>query len=186
MRLAVTFVLLFVGVTLAQQPTLAADQQPPPPAPELKANLEAYIGTWTCTGKQEAGEMGPAASYKFKKEISWDLGGYWVVTKSEDLKTKGGEMHMTYRSFMGFDPVAKKLTSSNFFPGGGTLSATSSGWEGNRMTWTVEINMMGEKMSARHFFEKKSDTETYDWVEMAAPDGKMKKVMEAACSRTVR
>lgn len=179
-RLAANIVLV-VGVVVAQNNLAAA--QSPPPAPELKANLEAYIGKWTCTGQQEAGPMGPALSYRYRKEISWDLGGYWVVTKSEDIKPKDGEMHMSYRSFMGFDPVAKKLTSTAFFPGGGGLYATSPGWEGNRMTWTVELNMMGKKIPATHVFEKKSDTETHDFVEMAGPDGRMKKAMEATCKK---
>ncbi len=125
--------------------------------------------------------MGPALSFQFRKEVSWELGGYWVATKSEDIRPDDEEMHMTYRSFMGFDPVAKKLTASSFFPGGGTLAATSPGWEGNRMTWTVELNMMGEKIAATHVFEKISDTETHDVVEMAGPDGTMKKVMDATC-----
>ena len=179
--LAVAALMFGTAVRAENAATTAAT--PPAPAPELKQNLDVFAGKWSCTGRQEASPMGPAHATKSKKEANWDLGGYWLSFREDGMKTKEDPMPKQARVFLGFDATTKRLTGNGFFPGGGAVTAWSSGWDGNKMVWTGDMMMGGQKTAVRHIFEKVSDTEMHDVIEGTGPDGKTMKMSEGTCKK---
>lgn len=147
------------GVSHAEKPTAA----PPPGPPKAPAELDGIKwleGNWHCDGKAPAGPMGPEHAYKSTMKINRDLDGFWYVGEYEQRKAKDNPMAIKARTFMGFDPVAKKVITFGVDNVGGALQlagAISSGSLGDKIASEGEGNMGGQKIGFKETFSKSGE-----------------------------
>jgi hypothetical protein len=159
----------------------AAKMMPPKPAPEM-AQLKLMQGSWKCSGKMEATPFSPAHAMETRVIGKPDLDGFWMVVRIEGKKTK--EMPMAFKGVWSgtYDPGAKKFESTFIDNMGGLGVQSSTGWEGDKMVWSGEGTMMGQKVGMRDTFTKKSDTELVHTFEMQS-GGKWMPMGEETCKR---
>jgi hypothetical protein len=155
---------------------------PPKPAPEMK-QLDFFMGTWKCDGKMNA-VPGIGAEHAMKSTATGksDLDGFWVSVRVEEKKTKDSPLPIKGNFNMTYDAAAKKfegLWNDNF---GGWGHATSPGWEGDKIAFTGDMFMMGQKMGSRDSFTKKGDKEMVHTGEMQQ-GGKWTQIMEETCKK---
>jgi len=156
------------AVSLAQAPKPAAAPAaapggaPAPPAtsphkPAAELDQIKWLeGNWHCDGKAPAGPMGPEHGYKSTMKVKRDLDGFWYVGDYEQKKSKENPMAVKARSFIGFDPVAKKVVSLGVDSFGGALQL-SGAIEGDKLTTEGEGTMGGQKMGFKQVFTKTGD-----------------------------
>lgn len=187
MRTAIAAVacLTFAQVSFAQEKTEKAEKAEKPaatktekapamtapkPGPELDA-LKPLGGNWACDGKAPAGPMGPAHSYKASFNNKWDLGNFWIWSEYDVKKSKENPMAFTGKGWMGYDSANKHYVWAGVDNMGGWISLTSSGWEGDKLTW--EGDGMGPKGKTKMKFTfTKGKTPTEVSLEYAAQDDK--------------
>lgn len=152
------------GVSHAENPTAAPPTNAPPPGPpKAPAELDGIKwleGNWHCDGKAPAGPMGPEHAYKSTMKIKRDLDGFWYVGEYEQKKAKDNPMAIKARTFMGFDPVAKKVITFGVDNVGGALQlagAISSGSLGDKIASEGEGSMGGQKIGFKETFTKTGD-----------------------------
>ncbi|HEY4394945.1 MAG TPA: DUF1579 family protein [Polyangia bacterium] len=135
---------------------------PPPPAPKPAAELDQlkmFEGTWRCDGKQPAGPMGPEQTYKSSFKGKKDVDSFWLAFEYAQKKSKVHTMPITAKGFLGYDPTAKKYVTMGVDNMGGSISESSPGWEGDKLVFSGDGQMGGQKISFRETYTKKSDKE---------------------------
>ena len=157
----------FAAVSLAEAPKPAAGApsasaagagagaSAPKPAPELD-QIKWLEGSWHCDGKAPAGPMGPEHAYKSSMKVKRDLDGFWYVGEYEQKKSKENPMAVKARSYIGFDPVAKKIVSVGVDSFGGALQLSGT-IEGDKISTEGEGAMGGQKMGFKEIFTKTGD-----------------------------
>ena len=157
-------ILSYAVAILAIASAVWAAEAPPAPKPAAEmANLKYFDGSWTCEGKANPGPMGPGGATKSSVTCKTDMNGYW---QSGTVKSTGGGMPGTMEGMfhMTFDPGAKQYVMVWVDNMGGWSQNSSPGWEGDKMVFTGEANMGGQKMSVRDVFVKNADGSLrHDW-----------------------
>jgi hypothetical protein len=144
----------------AAAPAAPAAAAPPPPAPKPAAELEQlkyFEGTWKCAGKQPAGPFGPEHDYKSSFKMKKDVDNFWVGLEYEQKKSKVHPMPIKAKGFVGWDSVAKKFVTIGVDNTGGWITESSTGWEGDKLVFSGDGSMMGQKVSFRETYAKKGD-----------------------------
>ena len=142
----------------AAAPVAAAPAAPPAPkpAPELD-QLKMFEATWKCDGKQPAGPMGPEQTYKSTFKGKKDVDNFWLAFEYSQKKSKTHPTPIAAKGFLGYDPASKKYVTTGVDNMGGSISESSSGWEGDKLTFTGDGQMGGQKISFRETYTKKGD-----------------------------
>ena len=141
-------------------PAVAATPPPPPPKPAAELDqLKMFEGTWRCDGKQPAGPMGPEQVYKSSFKGKKDVDSFWLAFEYSQKKSKVHNMPITAKGFLGYDPAAKKYVTMGVDNMGGSISESSPGWEGDKLVFSGDGQMGGQKISFRETYTKKSDKE---------------------------
>jgi hypothetical protein len=167
----------------AEPAAAAAPAGPPKPAPELVDASKYFIGNWKCEGTQPAGPWGPGGKATSNVKFKMDMGNFFMVIDG-DMKTDSKPpMKMTFKGMNGYDPTTKKMMRTDWDSTGGMATLTSPGWEGDKMVFTGETVMMGQKMKLRHTMTKKSDTEMTSAFETTGPDGKWISMGDDTCKK---
>jgi len=138
----------------------AAAAAPPPPAPKPAAELDQlkyFEGTWKCAGKQPAGPFGPEHDYKSSFKMKKDVDNFWIGLEYEQKKSKVHPVPIKAKGFVGWDSVAKKFVTIGVDNTGGWITESSTGWEGDKLVFSGDGSMMGQKVSFRETYAKKSD-----------------------------
>jgi Protein of unknown function (DUF1579) len=144
----------------AAKPAAAPAAAPPPPAPKPAPELEQlkyFEGNWRCEGKQPAGPFGPEHPYKSTFKMKKDVDSFWISLEYEQKKSKLHPMPIKAKGFVGFDSVAKKFFTIGVDNTGGWISESSTGWEGDKLVFSGEGSMMGQKVAFRETYAKKGD-----------------------------
>jgi hypothetical protein len=166
----------------------AAKQPALKPAVELET-LKMFLGTWRCDGKVFAGplaatEHGVTATAVGKPEVD----GFWQSFTYEERKTKE-HPGLKLKGTWGFDQGAKRFVRAAVGNHGEWDTATSTGWEGNKLVWTGELSAFFGRIPFRHTFTKKADGDkpaVREWthaLELRLPDGKWVPAEEMTCKR---
>jgi len=145
----------------APAPVVAA-APPPPPAPKPASELDQlkmFEGTWRCDGKQPAGPMGPEQVYKSTFKGKKDVDNFWLAFAYNQKKSKVHTMPISAKGYLGYDPAAKKYVTLGVDNMGGSMSESSPGWEADKLTFSGDGQMGGQKISFRETYTKKSDKE---------------------------
>jgi Protein of unknown function (DUF1579) len=144
----------------AAAPAAPAAAAPPPPAPKPAAELDQlkyFEGTWRCAGKQPAGPFGPEHDYKSSFKMKKDVDNFWIGLEYEQKKSKVHPLPIKARGFVGWDSVAKKFVTVGVDNTGGWITESSTGWEGDKLVFSGDGSMMGQKVSFRETYAKKGD-----------------------------
>jgi hypothetical protein len=143
----------------AAKPT-AVPAAAPPPAPKPAAELDQlkyFEGTWKCAGKQPAGPFGPEHDYKSSFKMKKDVDNFWIALEYEQKKSKVHPLPIKAKGFVGWDSVAKKFVTIGVDNTGGWITESSAGWEGDKLIFSGDGSMMGQKVSFRETYAKKTD-----------------------------
>jgi len=141
----------------AAQPAAAASPAPKPAA-ELE-QLKMFEATWRCEGKQPAGPLGPEQDYKSTFKGKKDVDSFWISFQYSQKKTKVHPLPIIAKGYVGYDPAAKKYVSLGVDNMGGSVTESSPGWEADKLTFTGDGQMSGQKISFRETYTKKGDKE---------------------------
>jgi Protein of unknown function (DUF1579) len=139
---------------------VAAAAPPPPPAPKPASELDQlkmFEGTWRCDGKQPAGPMGPEQVYKSTFKGKKDVDNFWLAFAYNQKKSKVHTMPISAKGYLGYDPAAKKYVTLGVDNMGGSMSESSPGWEADKLTFSGDGQMGGQKISFRETYTKTSD-----------------------------
>jgi len=148
--------------TAAKPAVAAAPATPPPPVPKPAAELEQlkmFEATWRCQGKQPAGPFGPEQEYKSVFKGKKDVDSFWISVEYSQKKSKAHAMPIITKGYVGYDPAAKKYVSLGVDNMGGSVTESSPGWEADKLTFTGDGQMSGQKISFRETYTKKGDKE---------------------------
>jgi len=155
---------------IERKPAVPADKPASPapapkPAPEL-AQLKYFLGTWHCEGEVPASPMGPAHKSRATVVTRLDLDGFWYSGTVREEKTAATPRAMTGMFHETYDPGKKQFVMLWVDNYGGWSTETSPGWEGDKIAYSGEATMGGEKSPVRDTFTKKSATELVHSYEM--------------------
>jgi hypothetical protein len=166
----------------AGAPAAAAPMAPPKPAAEMD-QLKFFVGKWKCDGKMFASPIyGPEHAFKAAAEAKVDGGGHWQAFTYEWKKAKDHpslKIHGTW----GWDAGNKRFVRAAADDMGTWDSATSPGFQGDKLVWTGELSGPMGKMPFHHTFTKKSDKEWVGAFEVKTPDGKWAPMDETTCKK---
>jgi hypothetical protein len=146
----------------AAKPAVAAAPGAPPPAPKPAAELDQlkmFEATWRCEGKQPAGPMGPEQDYKSTFKGKKDVDSFWISFEYSQKKSKAHALPIIAKGYLGYDPAAKKYVTLGVDNMGGSVTESSPGWEADKLTFTGDGQMGGQKISFRETYTKKGDKE---------------------------
>jgi hypothetical protein len=167
----------------AAAPAAGAPAGPPAPAPEFIEASKYFIGTWKCEGTQPAGPWGPGGKASTNLKFKMEMGNFFVALDGDMKLDSKPPMKMAFKGINGYDAANKKMMRMDWDSTGGMASLSSAGWEGDKMVFTGEGNMMGHQMKLRHTMTKKSDTEMTSMFEATGPDGKWMPMGEDTCKK---
>jgi hypothetical protein len=161
--------------------TLAA-AEPPPPVPDIAANLKAFEGKWKCTGKVPDSPYTQAHATKATMVGKLEMNGYWLSLRFDELKAKDNPAPYKSMSFAGWHLDKKTLIRTDVDMLGGVTHLTSKGWEGDTLVWSGEVTS-GQKMQLKETFTKKGAKELSSVLELTAADGKPVVIAETSCKK---
>jgi hypothetical protein len=169
--LALGCALLALGLATAPLPstaqTAAAPTPVPIPHPDF-SSMNFLLGSWSCT-QPLRGKMRPETDV-----YSMGMDNMWMVDQSTappfDQYRTVAQNGMGYISY---DPTVKQWVSTGVDSLGGYGTQSSSGWQGNTITWS------GKGLDGSTFVDvitKTGDTQTTDNSTSTDPQGKVSKV----------
>jgi hypothetical protein len=152
------------------------------PAPEME-KINWMVGTWHCTGKSMASPMGPEHPAEAEVKVEKALDGMWVVGHYREKKTAQNPMPISGDEYWTWDSAEKMFDRVVMDSMGGFSTGNSKGWEGDKLAWTMEGMMGGQKMKSRDTFVRKSQSELSLTGEIGTPDGKWAAAYETSCKK---
>ena len=167
------FVLLFVGLGMAQAPAGL-----PKPGPEHQ-KLAYFAGKWQSEGDMKPSTFGPGGKFTYTQNCEWFDGNFALVCHSDAAMQTGPVKGL---SIMGWDPAAKTYTyfSTNSW-GQGTFSRGTV--EGDTWTWNNESKTNGKPAVVRFTLKQVSpDVATYKF-EMGPAGEALKLMMDGTQTR---
>jgi hypothetical protein len=157
----------------------------PPPAPKPAAELDSFkvfVGKWKCSGKMFAGPFGPEHPFTASAEVAFVSDNFWQTFKYEEKKSKE-HRGLKVLGIWGYDAGAKRFVRAGGGNEGTWDTASATGWEGDKLTWTGEFSGPLGRMPFHQTFTKTGDkTFTYA-VEVRTPDGKWAPYDEVSCKK---
>jgi hypothetical protein len=148
-------------------PPAAAPVAPPPapspgrPAkpPQQLEQLKLFLGTWKCSGKQLATPMfGPEHTFTSSASSKPDVDGFWHLFTYEEKKSKD-HPGLKLVGHWGYDVGGKRFIRAAGSNQSGWDSATSVGFNGDKMVWTGDFSGPMGRMPFKQTFTRKSDKE---------------------------
>lgn len=162
----------------AAKPAAPAAQGPK--APAEMSQLKAFDGSWQCKGEMAPGPGQPPVKSTSSVKSHADLGGFWQVGTVKGampgMPPFEGRFHMTY------DGGSKQFVMVWLDNMGGWAQQTAPGWDGDKIVFTGEGVMGGQKMTGRDTFAKKSDGTLVHTAEMQK-DGNWTSMGEETCHK---
>jgi hypothetical protein len=135
-----------------------APPPPPKPAPQLE-QLKFFLGNWKCAGKQLATPMyGPEHPFTGTASAKLESDGFWQQITYEEKKTPQ-HPGLKLVGLWGYDLGGKRFIRAFGSSMGGWDSATSVGFNADKMVWTGDLSSPAGRMPFRQTFTKKSDKE---------------------------
>ncbi len=145
-------------------------------------DLDPFVGTWKCTGIAFASEMSPEHATRATVPVHWALDGKWLEIHYTESKTSKNPHPVSVIGLWGYDAEKKKLVAGWVDSMGGYSTEESSGWEGDKMTFTGPNHVGTMTVPARDVFERKGNQLTHTG-EMQEKSGAWKKVAEETCKK---
>jgi len=177
--LTILFILSSIGFAEAAGEPPAG----PPKPPAEMAQLKIFEGVAKCTGSQSVSDLGPEHPTAAVVRGRSDIGGFEVIIRYNERKTKDNPSPILALYVIGYDASAKQFVSTRFDNFGGQGSGTAPGWASDKLTLTSDYVVGGKKLGLRDTFTKKSDTEVDHLGEIQGSDGKWTTLDQETCKR---
>jgi hypothetical protein len=133
-----------------------------PPVEQDEA-LKVFAGTWRCTGVSST-QFGAESPSTFTWSVKKDLGNRWWTARGELIAKAKGAKPVVLSELWGFSRSAKGLVRSGATSLGGFVSSTSTGWMGDRFSWSGASSEGGRVAKEKLSWTKKSEREfTLEW-----------------------
>jgi hypothetical protein len=146
----------------AAAPAAAKPAVSPPPAAKPAAQLDQlkfFLGNWKCTGKQLATPMfGAEHPFTGVASARLESDGFWQQITYEEKKTPQ-HPGLKLVGLWGYDVGGKRFIRAFGGSNGSWDSATSVGFNADKMVWTGDLSSPTGRMPFRQTFTKKSDKE---------------------------
>lgn len=169
------------------QPAAPAQPKPgAPPAPARPAEqleqMKVFIGTWKCTGKQHATPMfGPEHTFTGAASGKPEVEGFWQQFVYEEKKSKE-HPGLKLVGLWGWDQGGKRFIRAAASNEGAWDSASSVGWNGDKMVWTGDLSGPFGRMPFRQTFTRKGEKDWTFRLELN-PQGNWIPFTEVSCLR---
>ena len=142
--------------------------------------LKLFVGTWRCTGTSST-EFGADAPTSFTVSGKKDLGGRWLIVKTELLPKAKGAKPIVSEEIWGYSREKSSLVRTGATSDGGWLTSTSTGWANDRFDWSGTSSAHAKPAKEKLAFTKKSDKELEVQVSVGAPE--LRVIFEGSCKR---
>lgn len=142
--------------------------------------LKVFVGSWKCTGTSST-EFGAEVPTTLSFAVKKDLGNRWLAVRSEMVAKAKGSKPIASSEVWGWSRAKGGLVRNGATSLGGFLQSTSTGWVGERFSWTGESAQRGKTAREKLAFEKKSDKELA--VELSLGVDELHVVFEGTCRR---
>jgi len=129
-------------------------------AQDMKS-LNAFVGTYKCTGMSFASEMGPEHPTTATVTVASVMGGKWLETHYTENKTAKNPMPFAVVTYWGWDAGQKKFISTGVDNMGGHGTQTSSGMSGDMLVFEGSMAMGPAPITFRDTFTIKGNTATH-------------------------
>jgi hypothetical protein len=153
----------------APSETLPTPPTPPPPAPKPApelAELKPLEGNWRCEGTMPAGPFGPEQGWRSTFKVKKDLDGFWYALEYEQRKSKQHPSPTTAHGLLGYDTAAKKFVATGADSMGGWATQISPGWTGDKLVFTGDLSLAGQRLPFRETYTRKGERELISVVEL--------------------
>jgi hypothetical protein len=185
MKLRMIVVLLTASTLVFSQTTKSKDHKPAEtksaesaamapqkPAPEQVKLMKTFDGSWTVSGKTEAGPAGPAESASGTEVSRSGPGGFSVVTDAKMRFERMGPF--SGHGVMYWDPEEKHYTGTWCDNLGPCATQGVGNWEGDNLVFNSEMKMGGQSAKMRQTYSKIT-ADSYEFkIEMADQSGTLK------------
>ena len=149
---------------------------------QLKA-LSPFVGTWKCTGKAFASDMGPEHSTTATVTGKWILNAKWLeIRYTEDKNSKNPNPFAVVAQW-GWDEGQKKYVAGTVDNMGGYAVQQSSGWNGDELAFEGPGHMRPMTMNGRDVFTRSGDNQLSHAFYMPDNAGGWKKIDEETCKK---
>ncbi len=149
-------------------------------APVEQDALALFAATWKCSGTSST-DYGVDAPTTFTMSGKKDLGGRWLVVRTElNVKAKGAKPIVTQEAW-GWSRTEKGLVRTGASSDGGVITSTSTGWAGERFSWTGVSSQNAKHGKEKLAVEKKSDKEIS--IQLSSGEQELRVVFEGTCKR---
>lgn len=178
---------LVLGLSLLALPALAQEKAGAPAAPRKPAEqleqLKLFLGNWKCTGKQMSTPMfGAEHTFTGTASARPEADGFWQQFVYEEKKSKE-HPGLKLVGLWGYDAGGKRFIRAAGGTDGSWDSASSIGWNGDKMVWTGDLSGPAGRMPFRQTFTRKGDKEWSFRFELN-PQGNWIPLSEVSCLRS--
>ena len=170
-RLAIVSVLFVATASLAQSGT-----------DKLK-ELSGFVGTWKCSGKAYASEMGPEHATTGTVTGKWILNAKWLEVRYTEDKTSRNPTPFAIVAYWGWDEGLKQFVSGSVDNMGGYAVTQSSGWNGDALAFEGKGHMGPMTMNGRDSFTRSGDNQMTHSFSMQDQAGGWKKLDDETCKK---
>jgi hypothetical protein len=165
----------------AAKPAAPADSAPGLPAEQ--AQLDFFLGTWSCTGKTFASEMGPEHATAAVVHAAKAVGDRWIHIAYDEKKTAVNANPYHAGVYMGYDAGKKQFVEGCVDNFGGYCTQSGSGWSGDNLVFEGTANGSGQTLAVRDTFTKKDPAQLTHTGEMQGADKQWTKTDEENCRK---
>lgn len=155
-----------------------------PAAPSEFAQLDFFLGDWTCTGKAFASEMGPEHATAATVHAAKAVGGHWLHINYDEKKTAANPAPFQVGVYMGYDASQKQFVERCVDTFGGYCDQSSKGWNGDTLVFEGTGHGGPAPMGVRDTFVRKGAGELTHSGEMQGPDKQWAKTDEESCKKS--
>src|SRR5713226_5023524 len=118
---------------------------------QLKS-LSGFVGTWKCSGKAFASDMGPEHSTTATVNGKWILNAKWLEMRYTEDKNSRNPNPVAVVAQWGWDEGQKKYVAGTVDNMGGYSVAQSSGWNDNSLAFEGPFHMGAMTTQGRDTF----------------------------------
>lgn len=155
----------------------ARDEMPP----QLD-QLSGFLGDGTCTGNFLAAKSPHATSGKYHSEKT--LGDHWIVVRYEEGTTPSNSRPYQVAQYFGYDAKAGHFVDVLLDNSGGSYAAgTSSGWQGDVLTFENTDFTSGSHPLFRDVFTRRGELVISHTGYQRDKNGKWTKTDHETCKR---
>ena len=149
-------------------------------APAEQDALNFFATTWKCIGTSST-DYGADAPTTFTISGKKDLNGRWLSVRTElTIKAKGAKPIVT-QEVWGWSRAEKGLVRTGASSDGGIITSTSSGWAGERFSWSGTSAQNAKNGKDKIAVAKKSDKEI--GLQLSSGEQELRVVFEGTCKR---